>query len=136
MWKNALIKYRLNMTDEYQITSDSSERIAVKMYEPSKGDWRLFREHLPGWQERYMVRLCDEYAAILTGEKRGSDAFWEIEKRIREDKKSLGVQVNLSGSDMGLIILTLLRDNVIWMEDLDGFSGDLMERIKFLVNAD
>ena len=67
----------------------------MSLYEPSKADWKLFRERLPGWQERYMVRLCDEYATILTGGKRGSDAFWEIEKRIREDKKSPGVQVNL-----------------------------------------
>ena len=108
----------------------------MSLYEPSKADWKLFRERLPGWQERYMERLCDEYATILTGGKRGSDAFWEIEKRIREDKKSPGVQVNLSRSDMGLIILALLKDNVICMEDLDGFSDDLMERIKFLVKPD
>lgn len=42
----------------------------------------------------------------------------------------------MSRSDMGLIILALLKDNVICMEDLDGFSDDLMERIKFLVKPD
>ena len=100
----------------------------MSLYAPSKSDWKLFCERLPGWQERHMERLCDEYAAILTGGKRGSGAFREVEKRIHEDKKSPGVQVNLFRSDMDLIILGLLRDNVICMEDLYGFSDDLMKK--------
>ena len=36
------------------------------MYEPSKADWKLYCELLPKWQEDYMAKLCDEYAAILT----------------------------------------------------------------------
>ena len=34
--------------------------------ELSKNDWKLFRERLPGWQERYMDKLTREYAEFLT----------------------------------------------------------------------
>ena len=30
-----------------------------------KSDWKLFREKLPGWQEKYMERLVKEYADYL-----------------------------------------------------------------------
>ena len=44
---------------------------------PTKADWKLFQSLLPSWQDAYMTRLCDEYAAILTGPQRGPKAFWE-----------------------------------------------------------
>ena len=107
----------------------------MNIYEPSKADWKLFRERLPEWQENYMARLCDEYAAILTGKDRGSEAFWTIEKRIREDKKQPGVMAQVSKSEMPWIVLGLLRDQAITLEDLDGFSDDLKGRMEFLMRS-
>ena len=107
----------------------------MNIYEPSKADWKLFRERLPEWQENYMARLCDEYAAILTGKERGSEAFWTIEKRIREDKKQPGVMAQVSKSEMPWIVLGLLRDQAITLEDLDGFSDDLQGRMEFLMRS-
>ena len=104
----------------------------MQIYEPSKADWKLFRERLPGWQENYMARLCDEYAAILTGKGRGSDAFWAIEERIREDKKRPGVLADVTRSRMLWIILGLMRDEAITLDDLDGFSDDLKEQITII----
>ena len=37
--------------------------------ELSKNDWKLFRERLPGWQERYMDKLTREYAEFLTDDR-------------------------------------------------------------------
>ena len=107
----------------------------MNIYEPSKADWKLFRERLPEWQEKYMARLCDEYAAILTGRDRGSEAFWAIDKRIREDKKRPGVMAEVKRSEMPWIILGLLQDDAITMDDLDGFSDDLKDRMKFLLGG-
>ncbi len=101
-------------------------------YEPSKADWKLYRELLPKWQENHMAKLCDEYAAILTGKDRGSEAFWIIERRIRNDKKRPGVMVEVEKSEMDFTILRLLHDKVIQMKDLEGFSTELKERIEFL----
>ena len=41
----------------------------------SKNDWKLFRERLPGWQERYMANLLQEYSAIISQESAASDRF-------------------------------------------------------------
>lgn len=79
------------------------------------------------------ARLCDEYAAILTSSKRGSDAFWEIEKRIKEDRKRPGVLVRMEKKEMPYIILDLIRDKAITLDDLEGFSDGLKERLDDLI---
>ena len=45
------------------------------MADPAKADWTLFQSLLPQWKERFMACLCDEYAALLTGPSRGSEAL-------------------------------------------------------------
>lgn len=107
----------------------------MNIYEPSKLDWKLFRDRLPEWQEKYMEQLCDEYAAILTGKNRGSEAFWTIEKRIRADKKRPGVLAEVSRLEMPWIVLGLLKDHAITLDDLTGFSDDLVDRMKFLLGS-
>ena len=62
----------------------------------SKKDWALYRERLPVWQERNMERLIAQYKALINGEAPASDKFWELEKRIRADKKKPGVVVEMS----------------------------------------
>lgn len=69
-----------------------------KLREVNEKDWRLFRQKLPGWQEAYMDRLNREYVALLTGEEKASDKFWELEKRIRNDKRSVGVVAEMRRS--------------------------------------
>ena len=57
--------------------------------ELSKNDWKLFRERLPGWQERYMDKLTREYAEFLTDDScRASERFWALNKRMREDRRN------------------------------------------------
>ena len=51
-----------------------------------EADWRLFRSRLPIWQEAYMERLNREYIALLSGTGSASEKFWELERRMREDK--------------------------------------------------
>ena len=38
-----------------------------------------------------MERLAAEYIALLQTDKSASAKFWELEKRIKQDKKSPGV---------------------------------------------
>ena len=58
------------------------------MYEMTKADWKLYRERLPGWQEAYMEKLAREYIELLSGSGKGSDKWWALEERIRQDKKT------------------------------------------------
>ncbi len=104
-------------------------------YTPSQTDWKLFRERLPVWQQNHMIRLCEEYAAVLTGSGKGGEAFWEIEKRIRRDKLSPGVITEVKRSMMLMIISRLLIDRVIGWDDLEPFSDDVKARIRILTKS-
>ncbi len=57
------------------------------MMEISKSDWKKYREKISGWQEHYMERLLEEYITFLRSDQSASNKFWELEKRIRQDKE-------------------------------------------------
>ena len=58
------------------------------MAEPSKRDWKLYREKISGWQEHYMEKLVKEYADYLNSSLPASTKFWEIQKRIKIGRAS------------------------------------------------
>ncbi len=98
-----------------------------------EADWRLFRSRLPIWQEAYMERLNREYIALLSGTGSASEKFWELERRMREDKRRGGVVMRMSRNDMELNLLSLLSDGVISIAELDGFSEELREKLTFVL---
>ena len=93
-------------------------------------DWRLYQEKLPGWQEAYMERLCKEYVELLSGEGKASERFWELDKRIKDDKRHTGVQCTLDRSGIFFQILELLKDEAITMDDLADFSDKFREAVE------
>lgn len=101
--------------------------------EVSKQDWKLFREKIPAWQESYMEKLNNEYIKLLEGDGTPSEKFWELEKRIKSDRRRKGVLIRLSKQDMPLDLVELIRDGVIDFKDIADFSSDLQETIKFLI---
>ncbi len=98
-----------------------------------KKDWRLFREKLPKWQEDHMAKLNEEYIGILSRkDKNPSENFWELYERMRKDKKDPGVLISdLRPSNFDLYLGSLLAQSVIQEEDLEGFSEELKERIRY-----
>lgn len=104
--------------------------------EISNADWKLFRERLASWQEAYMERLAQEYIEILSGEGRGSQKWWALEKRIKQDSKSPGVVVKLRKADVPWILRDLMEWEVITPENLEGFSDGLVERVLLLYRID
>lgn len=103
------------------------------MVEPSKRDWKLYREKIVGWQEHYMEKLIKEYADYLCSDLSASTKFWEIEKRIRKDRKRPGVRIELRKSSMFWDITGLINDKVISMDDLEEFSDDLKEAVALIL---
>ena len=86
----------------------------------------MFREKLPEWQEAYMERLIKEYAELLNSDKAASEKFWTLDKRIRADRKSLGVRViEESRSKLQNILTGLIIEHVISADDLQDFSEEL-----------
>lgn len=104
------------------------------MVEISKRDWKLYRERVPEWQEHYMERLTKEYIQLLTGPGNASDHFWELEKRIKQDKKSPGVLIEMRKSEAIWDIAAFVGCGIITMDELDGFSADLIDAVKLILS--
>ena len=102
------------------------------MVEISKADWKLYRERVGEWQEHYMEKLVKQYIKLLSSPGNASDHFWELEKRIRRDSKHPGVIIELSKSEAIWDIAMFVKKKVIKIEDLEGFSDDLIETVKHL----
>jgi|SRR6056297_2455437 len=100
--------------------------------ETSKKDWKLFRKKIADWQETYMEKLIKEYIDFLNCDKPASSKFWELEKRIKQDKKKPGVILELTKGDMLFDIIRLLDDGVITMDELLEFSDELRDNVKSL----
>lgn len=100
----------------------------------TKKDWSLFREKIADWQEAYMDKLNKEYIELLSGEGRPSEKFWALKERIRNDKKDTGVQLKMSRSNCISNIISLLNEGAITMKDLDEFSNELKENIRFITS--
>lgn len=104
------------------------------MVEISKKDWKLYRERLPEWQEHFMERLTKEYIELLSAPGNASDHFWELEERIRKDKKNPGVLLNVTKSNAIWDIAVFVGRGIITMDELDGFSQDLIEAVKLILS--
>jgi hypothetical protein len=102
----------------------------------SEKDWKLFRKKLPGWQEAYMNRLCREYIDLLSSDIKASNRFWELEKRIKDDRKKTGVVATMSRSKMIFNIVNLVYDGAISMDDLEEFSDDVKESVRMLLRME
>lgn len=103
------------------------------MREVNEKDWKLFRKKIGIWQENYMQKLNNQYIELLQSDHLASENFWELEKRISKDKRSVGVVVDMRRSKMKENIFTLIRDQAITFEDLDGFTEDLKSEIQYMV---
>ena len=100
--------------------------------EVNENDWKLFRKRLPDWQEKYMDRLNHEYIQLLCDTKKNaSDRFWELERRIKQDKYAVGVSAEMRRSKMYQNLISLIDEGAITIDDLEGFSEELIEKLKW-----
>lgn len=107
------------------------------MYQVIEKDWKLFRKLLPGWQEAYMERLAKEYIELLSSDRQASDKFWELDQRIKQDKRRTGVLARgVSRSNMFQLIINLIYEEAISEDDLKEFSEDLRDTVKTRLEID
>ena len=100
-----------------------------------ESDWKLLRKKLPLWQEAYMDQLLKEYEEILHKDTNPSERYWELEKKIKADRRSPGVCVtDLRRSTFILTMRELLVNRVITADDLSEFSDECREQLRDLMN--
>ena len=97
-------------------------------------DWKLFRNKIVDWQEAYMDKLNKKYIKLLSGDGHPSEKFWRLEKRIKKDKKSVGVQLEMRRSQFIYNIISLINDGAIRFEDLEEFSDELKQTVSMFMS--
>lgn len=80
-----------------------------------------------------MDQLNHEYIELLASDKPASTKFWDLEKRIRQDKKKPGVVIQMRRSSAYWDIATMVNDGTITLDDLDEFSDDLKDAVKLIL---
>ena len=105
------------------------------MMEISKRDWKLFCDKIPEWQERHMDALLREYVALINSPGDASVHFWELEERIKKDKKNPGVQLELRKSEAVYDIAAFVSQKIISFDDLNEFSEELRATVESICNA-
>lgn len=96
-------------------------------------DWKLFRSKIADWQEDYMDLLNKKYIALLDEDTNPSDKFWRLDKQLKEDKRKVGVQGEMSRSNLLYNIVSLIKEGAIGFDDLEGFSDELQEAVRLMI---
>lgn len=99
----------------------------------TKRDWMLFKNKIASWQESYMDKLNKEYIELLSEDADPSKKFWMLDKRIKEDKKNTGVQLEMSRSNLIHNIISLINEGAISFENLEEFSDELKETVSAFI---
>ena len=72
-----------------------------------------------------MEKILEGYVELIEGDDAPSTKFWELDRRMRQDKRSAGVMVaGLSRSNAMMTMRLLLADGVITPKDLSEFSDE------------
>ena len=80
-----------------------------------------------------MSCLIEEYITLLSAEdKKASNKFWGLEKKINTDRRHPGVI--MSKSEAIYDIIRLIRLGVIAYDDLADFSEDLQMSVKLILD--
>jgi hypothetical protein len=81
-----------------------------------------------------MEGLVKEYVNFLNDDTSpASEKFWELEKRIKEDKHHPGVIMEMRKLEAIWDIVHLMRLKVITYDDLSEFSGELQQEVKRMI---
>lgn len=104
--------------------------------EISKADWKLFQDRLRLWQDNYMQRLIDGYIEMLQGPGNASSKFWQLERKLKSDRLNPGVSLVLDKQELINGIVNMIKIGVITIDDLEGFSEELIREAKRLTTSD
>ena len=100
------------------------------MYEVKEKDWKVYKELMPIWQDRYIKKVNREYITILINDKPAIENYWDLRRKIKEDKGHLLIQFDLRRSTMFNTIYSLYSENIIHNEELLKFSEELLNCIE------
>ena len=98
---------------------------------PLESDWRLYRDNVAGWRERYLARKNEDLVAMLHDEdKTPTERFWAAKERMAEEARLLRDCLDRhSRSQMGFHLRLMVRYGMVSAEDLAEFSEELRQNV-------
>ncbi|MDY7092710.1 MAG: multidrug transporter [Acidobacteriota bacterium] len=98
---------------------------------PLESDWKIYRERVSEWRERYLEKKNQEIVAILEDEgKTPTERFWEARRAMDEEADILTTCLDgHSRSKMSWNLLLMHGHGLVLDEDLEEFSDGLRESI-------
>jgi hypothetical protein len=98
---------------------------------PMESDWKIFRNRVPEWRERYLLKKNEEIIAVLTDERKTpTERFWDAKKKMGEEARVLVDCLDgHSRSKMRWYLYLMYGHGLIEDADLEEFSGELREQI-------
>ena len=128
---------RANIKPPLEVVVDNliyfERRMHVKTYiHINKKNGEILSRNRRGFYCKEKEKLIKEYVDYLNGDEPASTKFWRMEKRIKQDKVSPGVSIELRKKDMVFDLVRLINERVITFDDLEEFSDELREYVEFI----
>jgi len=104
---------------------------------PTKSDWKLFRERLPDYRERYLQKRSKDFARMLQDpNKTGTEQLWDTYEAMSQEAKQLRRLLDgYHKSDTEMLLARLIRAGIAQLSDLEASSEDLQAEGKRGVNV-
>ena len=67
---------------------------------------------------------------MLSCDGNPSEKFWQLDKRIRSDKRNPGVQLQMTRTNFIYNIVSFINNDVTSVKDLEVFSEELKETVR------
>ena len=83
-----------------------------------------------------MQRLIDGYIKMLQGPGNASSKFWQLERKLKSDRLNPGVSLVLDKQEVINDIANMIKLGVITIDDLEGFSEELISEAKRLTTSE
>ena len=102
------------------------------MNEVNESDWKYFRSQLDTWRERYLSKVNQKLASILSDNKLNeTDKFWKIKKACEQKERVLSNCFDdIRRSTMILRLAEMYKNKVITTEDLQAFQDESIKQIE------
>ena len=81
-----------------------------------------------------LVAFKSQETGILIQDKNASTIFWELNDRIKKDRNNPGVIIEMSRSLLVENLISLIKHNVITLDELNDFSEETKESIQMWLN--
>ena len=102
------------------------------MNEVIESDWKYFRSQLDTWRERYLSKVNQKLASILSDNKLNeTDKFWKIKKACEQKERVLfNCFDDIRRSTMILRLAEMYKNKVITTEDLQAFQDESIKQVE------